>query len=184
MTEAKYDPEQITKEVARKQGIDYNENKAYQNIAKNSKFAMDFNWHNNLVPDACVHMIATNEYGLEMGISQVARKTLENTLNHRYADSLEYDKEQKQDWFIGLIQELSRRDGLGAFGEIEAKKRLNAEFGDEDDEKKGIDLKTENTTYQVKTGENFNSSWSKKQADVLLWMETNGDGKIVEMHRK
>lgn len=183
---ATFDPVEVTKKAVEKAGLSpiYNENDIYHNPAKNAKFGMDYNWHNNLVPDNVVDMIAAHET-VESGIARAAHETLENTVNHRYFDDVTYTNNQKKHWFIGIIQELTRRDGFGAFGEIYARNNIDFDGMEvapsKSDEKKGIDIRTTQTTYQVKTGESFNSSWDKKQADHLVWVETD-ENKIVDLH--
>jgi hypothetical protein len=155
----------------------------FDNPLKNSSDGMSNTWTMNLLPNGTTHMIASAD-SMAKGVAKVADIAFENWRNHRFSDGVVFRPGQLTCLKIGLISELVDRFGLGAYGEIDAARRLNADFGDDNEEKKGIDLKTENTTYQVKTGEKFKSSWDKKQADVLLWMETNGDGEIVEMHEK
>jgi hypothetical protein len=181
--EAQYDPEKTTREALRIANMldEYHENKLYSNPAKNSKFSMHYNWHNNLVPENVVDLIASHET-VAAGVLRAAYETLENTLEHRYFSDVVYDDDDVDDWLIGIVQELSRRDGLGAFSEIWA--RLNADIEGEvvapypSDEDKGIDIRTTETTYQVKSGESYKSNWEKKEADHLIWVKTE-DNKIM-----
>lgn len=183
MTEATYDASEATKDALQAAGLldEYDESGIYHNPAKNAKFGMSFNWHNNLVPDNVVDMIASHET-VAAGLARAAHETLENTLAHRYFDGVSYDDSQKKSWFIGIVQELARRDGFGAFGEIWA--RRNVDLTGEPlaphaaDEKVGIDIRTTEATYQVKTGADFKSNWDKKKADHLIWVKTE-DNTIV-----
>jgi hypothetical protein len=178
--EARYDSEETTRAALESVGMleEYDANKMYANPAKNSKFGMSFNWHNNLVPDNVVDFIAAHET-VAAGIARAAHETLENTVNHRYFEDVCYTDEQKRNWFVGIIQELADRDGFGAFGEKWARANVNfsgrtlaARPADED---KGIDIRTTEATYQVKTGDSFKSNWERKEADHLIWVKTDNN---------
>lgn len=182
MNDATYDAEGVTREALAEAGLEgyYNPRKLYANPAKNAKFGQPFNWHNNIVPANVINKIA-NERDVAKGIAKTAQTTLDNTLNHRYFNTVDYNEADEADWFIGLVQEMTRRDGFGAFGEIWASE--NAVDGDvqepqDGDEEKGIDVRTDESTYQIKVGEN-EKDWDAKEAEHLIWVKTNGDGKIV-----
>jgi len=186
--EARYDPEKTARDALSVMSMrdEYNPNKMYANPAKSYKFGMSYNWHNNLVPDNVVDFITSHET-VAAGVARAAHETLLNTLNHRYFESVEYDEQDERDWLIGIVQELAGRDGLGAFGEIWARENVDLEgvamTPQADDENKGIDIRTTESTYQVKTGDSFKSHWEKKEAEHLIWVKTE-DNKITGYEMK
>jgi len=161
---------------------DFSETQLYGNPAKHAVFGQHYTWFNNLTPDNVVDMIAAHET-LGAGLARAAHETLENTVSHRYFEEVEYTNTDKQNWFIGITQELALRAGLGAFGEMWA--RENVELEGEllaprpADEKVGIDIRTTEASYQVKTGEEKKSRWDRKQADYLIWVQVDSDGRVI-----
>jgi hypothetical protein len=178
MEETQYEPEMMTGRALIELGCfeEYDPRAVYSNPAKNAKFGMSMNWMNHLAPDNVVNMIAQGDT-LAQGLAEAAEATLENTLNHRYMNDARYTESQKDDWTRGIVQELSFRAGFGAFAEIWWSQHddiagtvVEPEDGDED---AGIDVRTTETTYQVKVGESFKSGWSKKEADHLVWVKAD-----------
>jgi hypothetical protein len=185
-TPNEFDAEKVATKAIRKAGLEdhYDENKLYSNPAKNAKFGQHATWHMNLLPNNVVDLICAHET-LESGIARAAEMTLDNTVNHRYFDDVRYTIDEKNDWRIGLIQEITARDAKGAFGEMWAKDHIDFE-GEAvgtvpADEDKGIDHRTTEATYQIKVGENFKTGWEKKEADYLIWVEMDGN-KVVDYH--
>jgi len=176
-----YDAREVARDAARVAGMSdsYDDNTLYPNPAKNAFYGMSFNWHNNLVPPNVVNFIAAHDT-LGEGVAEASLITLENTLNHRYF-TVDYTVADEKNWFIGIAQELAKRDGLGAFGEMWAERNIlsGVEAPREGDEARGIDLRSDGETFQVKTGEDFKSNWEKCEADHLIWIQTE-DGSVVD----
>jgi hypothetical protein len=183
MEEAQYEPEVVTGRALIELGAfeDYDPRAVYSNPAKNAKFGMSMNWMNHLAPDNVVNMIA-NADTLAEGLAEAAEETLANTLNHRYMNGARYTDEQEQDWVRGITQELAFRAGFGAFAEMWWSRHDDIAgtvvSPQENDETDGIDVRTTDTTYQVKVGESFKSSWDRKEADHLVWVKSD-DYEIV-----
>jgi hypothetical protein len=184
MVQDQYDARQATREALECVGMleEYSETQLYSNPAKNAVFGMHFNWHDHLAPGNVVDMIAAHET-LGAGLARAAHETLENTVSHRFFDPVVYTDQEKQGWYVGIVQELAARDGLGAFGEMWA--RENVELEGEllaprpADEQAGIDIRTTEASYQVKTGEEKKSRWDRKEADYLIWVQVDSDGRVI-----
>lgn len=148
--------------------------RAYGNPLADPELGMSQNWHKHMVPENAVAFIK-NAATIEEGIARVAETGIQDM----------YDRNPGMETLsaeavIGAYKTIAARFGMGAAGEawfetvLEGRGEtvLPQEPGDED---AGIDVRTDEATYQIKTADKKRYDWSAKEADHLIWVKP-GEG--------
>lgn len=155
-------------------GLDYNPERPYGNILADATHGQSQNWTRHLVPMNTVDAIRDFD-DLAEGVARIAEHALE-ALND-YAGGIPMPAPCQ---IVGVYKAIAGRFGVGAAGEryfAETRDTLPRQDGDED---AGIDVRTEEATYQVKTGDSTRSDKSKKDADHLVWVIVGEEWEIEQ----
>lgn len=150
------------------------EDVAYGNPLADPTHGMSQNWDKHLVPENAVSEIKAAETVAE-GVARVAE----------YGVQEMYDRNPEMAGLapfqiVGVYKTVAARFGLGAAGEryfegvLEARGETVKEAHD-GDENAGIDIRTDEATYQIKTADSKRYNWDAKEADHLIWVKP-GDG--------
>lgn len=151
----------------------------YGNVLADETHGMSFNWDKHLIPANAVHVIKQAPT-IEEGVARVAETGIEN-LFERSPELAGLFPNQ----VVGVYKTIAGRFGIGAAGERFAESFLEAR-GEEiraprdGDEKAGIDIRTNEATYQVKTADEKRYDWSAKEADHLIWVKPGEGATVLE----
>ena len=174
--------EDLTADACAEMGIEgYNPDKRYHNPLKNAKDGKHYNWDSatsGFVPKNTVDFIRSFD-SIAVGIANVAKIAQESF------DSFTDGQPVNTAEMVGIIEEISIRFGRGACAERFAKNQIDSTVIDpkDGDENKRIDIRTNDSLFQVKLAESPRSDWKKPQNNVesdknrekeILWVEPDG----------
>lgn len=154
-------------------------NAVYGNVLADSTRGMSYNWDKHMIPSEAVNYIKSCETVAE-GVARVAE--------HGIAELYERNPEMSglfPNQVVGVYKTIAARFGVGAAGEIFAEEWLEARGetvmpSEEGDENRGIDVRTNEGTYQVKTADEKRSDWSAKEAEHLIWVKPGEGAALLE----
>jgi hypothetical protein len=150
------------------------EDVAYGNPLADPTHGMSQNWDKHLIRENAVAAIKSMDSVAE-GVAKVSEGAIQEM----------YDRNPEMAGLapfqiVGVYKTVAARFGLGAAGEryfegvLEARGETVKEAHD-GDENAGIDIRTGEATYQVKTADSKRYDWNAKEADHLIWVKP-GDG--------
>lgn len=146
---------------------------AYGNALADPTLGMSQNWDKHMIPANAVAVIKDSPTVAE-GVARVAEAGVQDMYdrNPGMASLAPFQ-------VVGVYKTIAARFGLGAAGErfFEGVLKARGETVKEQregDEDAGIDIRTDEATYQVKTADEKRYDWDKKDADHLIWVKPGG----------